>query len=129
MLKKTVTYVDFDGETRTETHYFNLTKRDLLKLQSEYPGGMHKLLMKIIAENDNKRIFEYMEDIVQRSYGEKSADGRSHIKNQKVLDAFIHTEAYSQLIVELATNADAATEFINGIIPESIVKETAAEAH
>lgn len=129
MIKKTITYVDYEGETRTEDFYFHLTKRDLLKMQSEYPGGLHKFLMKIVAENNMQKIFDYMEDIIQRSYGEKSPDGRRFITgrdDKQVLYNFIQTEAYSQLVMELATNADAASEFINGIIPEDLAKQAAA---
>jgi hypothetical protein len=129
MIKKTITYVDYEGESRTEDFYFHLTQRDLLKMQTEYPGGLHKFLMKIVAENNQQKIFEYMEDIIQRSYGEKSADGRRFITgrdDKNVLYNFIQTEAYSQLVMELATNADAAAEFINGIIPEGLNKQAAA---
>jgi hypothetical protein len=128
MIKKTITYVDYEGETRTEDFYFHLTKRDLLKMQSEFPGGLHKFLMKIVAENDNKKIFEYMEDLIQRSYGEKSADGRRFITgrdDKEVLYNFTQTEAYSQLVMELATNHDAAAEFINGILPEDVKQVSA----
>ena len=132
MLKKTITYVDYEGETRTEDFYFHLTKRDLLKMQSEFPGGLHKFLMKIVAENNSKKIFEYMEDLIQRSYGEKSADGRRFVTgrdDKEVLYNFIQTEAYSQLVMELATNADAAAEFINGILPEDIAKQASAASN
>ena len=132
MIKKTITYVDYEGETRTEDFYFHLTKRDLLKMQSEYPGGLHKFLMKIVAENNMQKIFEYMEDIIQRSYGVKSPDGRRFITgrdDKEVLYSFTQTEAYSQLVMELATNADAAAEFINGIIPEDLAKQAAAASN
>lgn len=132
MIKKTITYVDYEGETRTEDFYFHLTKRDLLKMQSEYPGGLHKFLMKIVAENDMRKIFDYMEEIIRRSYGVKSPDGRRFITgsdDKEVLYNFTQTEAYSQLIMELATNPDAAAEFINGIIPEDLNKQAAAAAN
>ena len=43
-----------------------------------------------------------------------------------MLTAFSQTEAYSQLYVELATDADKAAEFINGVIPN---KKPAASQH
>ena len=32
MLKKTITYTDYNGNSRTEDFYFNLTKTELMKM-------------------------------------------------------------------------------------------------
>ncbi len=117
MIKKTITYKTYDGETVTGTYYFNLNKRDQMKLQVEHPGGLLDYLNKIIKAEDMKSIFEVIEEVVQLSYGVKSADGVHHVKNAKVLEDFVSTEAYSELVYELATNAEAAAEFVNGIVP------------
>jgi hypothetical protein len=118
MIKKTFTYTDFDGNSRTEDHYFNLTKAECMKLQFSKNGGLDKFLEKIIAEQDQTKIFDYMEEFVKMSYGEKSNDGREFVKNEAILQRFISTMAYSDLIAELATNAKAAADFINGVIPQ-----------
>lgn len=120
MYKKTITYVDYDGNERTEDFYFNLTTAELSKMDMGTVGGMKKLLEKIVAEKDVKRISEIFEEIIQKAYGVKSPDGRRFIKSAEVLDDFTQTEAYSIFYMELATNTDEAIKFINGIIPQDL---------
>lgn len=118
MIKKTMTYVDFDGNTRTEDFYFNLTKAECTKMQLSVNGGLDKFIEKIVAEQDQTKIYDYMEEFVQKSYGEKSNDGKYFVKTVEALQRFTSTSAYSDLMVELATNAKAAAVFINGVIPQ-----------
>ena len=117
MLKKTIAYTDYDGNQRTEDFYFNLNKAELTEMEMSYDGGFVKMLQKIIAEQDIKRVAEIFKDMILRSYGEKSPDGKRFIKNQELRDAFSQTEAYSELFMELAGSAEAASEFVNGIVP------------
>lgn len=117
MLKKTITYVDYDGNERTEDFYFNLTKAEVSEMEMSEYGGLTKLIKKIIAERDNKRIVAMFKDLILRAYGEKSPDGKRFVKNQELRDAFSQTEAYSVLFMELAGNAEAAAAFVNGITP------------
>lgn len=125
MIKKTITYVDYDGTERTEDFYFNLTKAEVMAMEMGTTGGVKKMLEKIVAEKDNKRIVEVFQDIIKRSYGEKSPDGKRFIKTPEVVEAFTQTEAYSELFMELATNAQAAAAFINGIVPQGMVEKNA----
>lgn len=117
MIKKTMTYTDYDGVQRTEDFYFNLTKAEVAEMQMSTVGGLDKMINQIISEQDGKRIIELFKDLVLRSYGKKSPDGRRFIKNQELRDDFAQTEAYSDLFMELATDADAASAFVNGIVP------------
>jgi hypothetical protein len=117
MLKKTITYVDYDGNERTEDFYFNLTKAEVAEMEMSTEGGMVKTLQKIVAEKDAKRIIESFKDLILRSYGEKSPDGKRFVKNQQVRDSFAQTEAYSVLFMELASNAESAATFVNSIVP------------
>lgn len=126
MIKKTFTYEDFDGNSRTEDHYFNLTRAECMKMQLSVNGGLDKFLEKIIAEQDQTKIFAYMEEFVDKSYGEKSNDGREFVKSDAILQRFKSTMAYSDLIAELATNAKYAAEFINGVIPKGYVPDKTA---
>lgn len=120
MLKKTMTYVDYDGNNRTEDFYFNLSKAEVMEMELGTTGGMQKMLEKIVAEQDTKRIIEVFKDIILRAYGEKTPDGKRFIKSKDLTDSFAQTEAYSDLFMELATDADAASKFINGIVPQNI---------
>ena len=125
MYKKTMTYTDFDGNERTEDFYFNLTEAEVMEMEMGTTGGMKRMLEKIVAEQDTKRIIETFKDIILRAYGEKSADGRRFVKNKEIADAFSQTEAYSQLFMQLATDADAAANFINNIVPQKFKERTA----
>jgi len=118
MLKKTITYTDYDGNNRTEDFYFNLSKAEVTEMEYSVDGGLTKMLKRIVDTNDLKRIIEMFKDLVLRAYGEKSADGRRFIKSQALRDEFSQTEAYSNLFMELAMNADSAAEFVNGITPQ-----------
>lgn len=118
MLKKLITYIDYDGKERSETFYFNFTKAEIAEMEMSTDGGLVKQIQSIIDAQDGKRIIELFKQIVLNSYGEKSPDGKRFIKSQELRDAFSQTEAYSNLFMELATNAEEATAFINGIVPE-----------
>ena len=128
MIKKTMTYEDFDGNSRTEDYYFNLTQAECTKMQLSINGGLDKFLEKIINEQDHTKIFGYMEEFVHKSYGEKSNDGKYFVKSDEILQRFISTQAYSDLIYELSTNAKAAAEFINGVLPQGHNKNNTAPA-
>lgn len=123
MLKKTITYTDYNGTVRKEDFHFNLTKAEVLQMEMGTVGGMQQMLEKIISSQDTARLVEVFEDIILRSYGEKSADGKHFVKNKEVVEAFKQTEAYSVLFMELVTDADAASKFINGIIPQEMAEQ------
>lgn len=118
MIKKTISYTDYDGNERTEDFYFNLTKAEVMEMEMTTDGGLQKMIEKIIQTSDTKKIIELFKGIILKSYGEKSPDGRRFIKNDEIRDAFAQTEAYSQLFMELATDADKASEFVNGVVPK-----------
>lgn len=124
MYSRKVKYEDYDGNQREKECFFNLNKAELLELQMSWDGGLEKVLEKIVAEHDQKRMIEMFKMIMLKSYGEKSLDGDRFIKNAKLTEEFTQTEAYSELFMLFATDADAASEFINGIIPKSLVEET-----
>lgn len=117
MLKRSITYTDYNGGTRTEDFYFNLTQAEVTEMELSVDGGLVEMINRIVAAQDGKQIIATFKDIVLRAYGEKSPDGKRFIKNQELRDAFAQTEAYSILFMELATNADAAAAFVNGIVP------------
>lgn len=118
MFKKTITYVDYDGNEREEDFYFNLDERDITKMELGTTGGLDQYIKKISAEKDLPKIIELFEDLIDASYGEKSADGKYFMKTAEALMKFKSTQAYSDLYMELATDENAAAEFINGITPK-----------
>jgi hypothetical protein len=129
MLKKTISYVDFNGVPRKEDFYFNLTKAEVAEMELSIDGGFGKLLEGVVEVTDSgtpdekveikdrKRLLDTFKDLILRSYGEKSLDGKRFIKTQEVREAFEQSEAYSELFMELLTNDQMAAAFVNGIIP------------
>ena len=128
MLKKTITYPDYNGGSRTEDFYFNLTQAEVTEMELSVDGGLVEMINRIVAAQDGKQIIATFKDIILRAYGEKSPDGKRFVKSQELRDAFSQTEAYSKLFMELATDADAAAAFVNGIVPAQSAAPAAAPA-
>lgn len=118
MIKKVVKGKDFDGKEYEETYYFHLTKGDLIDWATEGDGGLAEKIMDIAKEDDPLKIIPMMKKILIRSYGVKSPDGHSFIKDPEAVKNFQYSAAFSELYIELSTDADKAVEFIEGIIPE-----------
>ena len=122
MLKKTVTYVDYNGVERTEDFYFNLSKAEVAEMELSVEGGFSKMLEEIVKSNDNVRIVELFKQMVLKAYGEKSADGKRFVKSKELSEAFSQTEAYCEIFMELALDEKAAAAFVNGIMPANLGK-------
>jgi hypothetical protein len=123
MQKKTVTYTDYNGVERTEDFYFNLTKAEVMEMEMSTSGGLAESIQRIVAAQDAPAIIKIFKDLVLKAYGEKSPDGRRFIKSDEIATAFSQTEAYSEIFMELATDADKAAEFVNGIVPAELAEE------
>ena len=117
MLKKTITYTNYNGVECTEDFYFNLTKAEIMEMELSTSGGLAEMIQKIVAAQDAPAIIKIFKELVLKAYGEKSPDGKRFIKSEEISKAFSQTEAYSILFMELATDADAASAFVNGIVP------------
>lgn len=122
MLKKTIAYTDYNGVERSNDYYFNLTKAELMKMELSTSGGLAEKIKKISANNDAAAIINVFEDLIKRAYGVKTTDG-GFIKRQEYVDEFVSSEAYSILFMELITDANAASAFVNGIIPADLNKQ------
>ena len=123
MLKRDITYEDFDGESVTETFYFNLTKTELIELEVEHQEGLEATLRRIIRTKNNKQLIAEFKKLVLMAYGIRSEDGKRFIKNDELREEFAQTAAYDSLFMELATNDDSAATFIKGIVPKDFQKE------
>lgn len=132
MISKTVTYKDYNGVTRTETHYFHLNEAEIIDMEMSVHGGFIENLQTIIDAKDAVTLYKTVKDFIHKSYGVKDAEGRRFIKNQQVLDDFVQTEAYSKIFSELVKNDELASDFIVGILPddfqEAIAKANAEKA-
>lgn len=123
MIKKTITYTDYDGMERTEDFWFNLSKTELTKLDAELPGGVLGVLRKIIDKKDRKALVDFIETLILRSYGEKTLDGKRFVKTPDMAEEFMQTPAYDELFMSILSDTDSQTSFINGVIPQSMAKE------
>lgn len=124
MLKKTVTYEDFNGESNTEELYFNLTKTELTNLQLSKEGGFDTYIQRIVDAKDTPELAKAFREIILMSYGVKSHDGKRFVKidpyGHKLADEFSQSAAFDALYMELITDDKAAAAFINGVVPQNI---------
>lgn len=118
MLKKTITYIDYNDTERTETHYFDLNEVEAAEMELSVEGGMSKKLEAIAKSEDKAAMFKFFKELVAKSYGIKSEDGRRFIKSEQISEEFTQTRAYSKLIMELAQDGDKLAAFFNGVIPK-----------
>lgn len=120
MLKKTITYNDYNGVERKEDFYFNLSKAELMEMEMGTVGGFAEMIQNIVDAKDAPSIIKIFKELVLKAYGQKSPDGKRFIKSEELSEAFSQTEAYSILFMELATDDKAAAAFVNGIVPADI---------
>ena len=121
MIKETITFTDYNGNERTRDYYFNLNKAEIMKMEMSTSGGLAERIQSVVDAQDQPAIIQIFEDLIQKSYGVKTPDG-GFVKRKEDLDAFVATEAYSELFMKLATDADAAAKFINGIVPADMAR-------
>jgi hypothetical protein len=119
MVKKTITYTDFDGNVRTEDSLFNLSRAEVIEMELSVSGGLTQMIERIASTQDGPAIFKVFKDIIMKAYGEKSPDGKRFIKSAELSEAFSQTEAYSELLMELITDPNAAAKFMNELIPKA----------
>ena len=123
MLKKELAYEDFLGNQQKETFYFNLTKTELTELEVKYPGGFGEYLRKIASEQKADKMYDIVKEIVLKSYGQISEDGKRFNKSAALKQEFECHAAFDALMSELTTDADKMSEFVLGIMPSELSKE------
>ncbi|QFG08721.1 hypothetical protein PBI_INGRID_46 [Arthrobacter phage Ingrid] len=132
MIKKTLTFKNFRNETETESFYFNMSEGELTKMQvaaiDQKTESFSDKLDKISKGLQGKELVEVIDDLVLRSYGVKSTDGKRFVKNPELLEEFTSSGAYSVLITELFSLEGSLTEFINGVVPEDLIQKSKQEA-
>ena len=126
MYKETITYVDYNGMERTEPFYFNLTEAEVMEMEMSVKGGLAEMIQRIVDAKDQPAIIKIFKELITKSYGVKTPDGRGFRKSESLTEDFIATPAFSKMFMKLATDADAAAAFVNGIVPENLSKQAAA---
>lgn len=125
MLRKDIRFTNFNDEEVTGTYFFHLSKADLIRMEVEMPGGLSGYLTQIVEAKNDQALMSVIEKLILDSYGVKSEDGMRFIKNQEVRDSFAQTNAYSELLMELSTDEEAANQFIQGIVPHNLKADLA----
>ena len=126
MYKKIMTYTDYNGEERTEDFYFNLTKAEITEMELSTEGGLRDKIERITKAKDVPEIIRLFKELILKAFGIKSPDGKRFIKSEQLSEEFSQTQAYSDFFMELATNSDAASEFVNGIMPSDMKSSSVA---
>lgn len=129
MLKKTIKYEDFNGNQIEEDFYFNLTKAEIAEMELTTEGGLKTRLDKIVKTKNAPELTKIFKDLILRSYGQKSDDGKRFIKTPEMRHEFENHAAYSALFMELATDANAASAFVNGIVPADLAEKAKEIEH
>jgi hypothetical protein len=125
VLKKTITYEDFNGDEVSEDFFFHLSKVEIVELQVSHHGGLSEALKRIMDAEDEKALIDEFQKIILMSIGRRSADGRRFIKNDDIREEFKSSKAYEALFMELITDTDAAIAFTTGIVPADLSTEAA----
>lgn len=120
MLAKKIDYTDYDGNSRSETFYFNLNKTELTEMDMLTPGGLKTKIETAVKDNDTRTVFELFKKIVLSSYGVKSPDGKRFIKSPELSEEFSQTEAYNVLFMELVSDENAVENFIKHVVPKDL---------
>jgi hypothetical protein len=126
MYVKKITFTDFAGETRTEEFMFNMSKSDIIQWRYSVNGGIEEVFRRIIDKNDQSALMNMVKDLIHRSYGERSIDGKKFEKRRNgvdLADDFEQTAAYDALFMELITDQKATADFVNGLMPPDLVAE------
>lgn len=123
MIKKTITYTDYNDEVCTEDFYFNINRTELIELQLRYPNGFDNELKEILRKKDNAAMFAMMKDLILSSYGMKSSDGKGFFKRPDLKESFMYHPAFDQLIEDLSSDEDAMTNFVMAVVPGKMSAE------
>lgn len=128
MFKHVIKYTDYNGMERNETFYFNLSKAELMEMELSTQAGVEEMIRMMIATNDNAKIVSLFKELILKSYGIKSEDGKRFIKTQELRDQFEQSEAYSEFFIAMLQNENGLqTKFINGVINGSNVPAMSEE--
>jgi hypothetical protein len=123
VLKKSITYKDFNEKEVTDEFHFHLRSDVLLELEASLPGGLAKYSAAVIESNDGGRLLELFKRLITSSIGKVSDDGKRFVQNDDIRSSFMETNAYWALIMELAQDETAAATFFNALVPKDLASQ------
>jgi hypothetical protein len=126
MIKKDISYTDYDGNKREETYWFHLSKPELVAMTAEHKG-FEEYLKELAAAQNYSEMMTVYRNMIARSVGQRSEDGRRFVRTEAITEDFMQSAAFEQLFMDLMSNADAATAFARGLLPADLVEEVKEE--
>ena len=120
MIKKTIKYIDYDGNEREEEFRFNLSKAELTEMEFSLNGGLSTMLKRLVQEKNSSEMIKILKEIILKSYGERSDDGKYFRKSEELSKAFSETEAFTDIFMSIVSSPEAALEFVQGILPQDV---------
>ena len=139
MLKKTITFTNFDGKEEIVDAYFNLSKTECVDMNLEYEadggliGHLKKLLSeKIDGELPQKPTIDFVKLIIDKAYGIRPKDDPSlFIKEDEngrpLYRRFKQSAAYDAYVYGLLSGEESLDEFVENVLPK-ISDEQKAQA-
>lgn len=121
MLKKEVKFKDFDGNIQTTVVYFNLADSEIVRLDTQFPGGLEAHINDITARKDTLAILDLFEEVVLSSYGVKSPDGIYFDKSKELSARFKNSAIYNALFSDILKDTETATDFFNQLLASNQV--------
>lgn len=118
MLREKIKFEDFNGDTREEEFFFNLTKSEVAEMELSINGGLVEKINQMVEKKDGAQIMALFKEVIFKAYGKKSLDGRRFEKSEALSIEFSQTMAYDILFMRLITEPEAAAKFIEGILPK-----------
>lgn len=120
MIKKSITYKDFNNNEVTDEFAFHLSPADLLEMEAETSGGIEAQLQRIQATQDPSEIWNFFKRLITRSIGKVSSNGKQFIHNDEVRDEFMQSNAFSVMLMEMVKDAEGAAKFFNALMPQGL---------
>lgn len=128
MFKYNIEYTDYNGTKRNELYYFNFSKAELMEMELSTQAGVQEMIRMMIATHDNAKIVQLFKDLILKSYGIKSEDGKRFIKTKELRDQFEQSEAYSEFFMAMIEDRDNLQQrFVNGVVNGVTVPAAGAE--
>lgn len=127
MLKETIEYENFDNEKVVEDFYFNLNKAELAEMKLIYKDGFDEFINKLVEADEVAKVLAIFREIIGKTYGQRSADGRNFRKSEKITEEFMGSNAYGELFIKFVSQEGFAAKFIAGVIPGSLQEKATSK--
>lgn len=123
MIRKTLTYKDYEGVEHTKDFYFSLNQTEFALMNNKMPGGFEAYLKRIQEDHNEEKLLEMLVWFIEEGYGIRMGDDdfiKEDEVGRKLGKRFRCTEACDNLITELLEKENNIGTFLIGMLPESL---------